>query len=134
MYVCVYIYIYIHIYIYICVCTCIHIYVCNTPLFQKQKPNPLPLISSANSTLPSVSLSLILAAISPPLLLDQVLERKPHLSLLLPPLIASLLLGKSPLWFKVQFRNSTRIPASIQSLTKCSSFLCGWMMNSSRSD
>jgi len=43
----------------------------------------------ANSTLPSVSLSLTLSSISPTLLLDQVLERKPRLSLLLPPLIAS---------------------------------------------
>ena len=108
---------------------------CNTPLFPEIEPNPLSFSSSfTNSTLPSISHSLTFASISPTLLLDQVLERKPRLSLLLPPLIASHLLGKSSLQFKVWFQNSTWNSVFIQSLTQCSSFLCDWMMNSSRLD
>jgi len=78
------------------------IYKVQHPSFFRNRAKPtLIFFFFANSTLLSISLSLTLASISPTLLLDQVLERKPRLSLLLPPLIASHLLGKSSLQFKV---------------------------------
>ena len=101
------------------------VYICKTPLFPETKPNSPSFLSfSVYSALPSVSLFLT----SPTLLLDQVLEEKPHMSLLLPPLIVSHLLGKFSLQPQFWIRNS----ASIQSLTQYSCFLCDLMINSLR--
>ena len=100
------------------------------PSFSSKNSTKLTSFSSfsAYSALPLFSLFLT----SSTLLLDQVLKKKPRLSLLLPPFTVSLLLGKLSLQLSFRIRNSTRNIASIRSLIQCSCFLRNLMIISSR--